>query len=164
MIQQIIDFGKSLPNELGVMFLSMLPLTELRAAIPIFIAKGMQPLLAYIMAVIGNMLPLPFVLALARPLFKWMKKRRCFTKIVATLDRKIEKNKDKVLKYEFWGLALFVAIPLPGTGAWTGAFIASILDLRYKNALPSIGIGVIIAGAIITLVSSGVLAGIKFIF
>ena len=75
MIQQIIDFGKSLPNELGIMFLSMLPLTELRAAIPIFIAKGMQPFLAYIMAVIGNMLPVPFVLALARPLFKWMKIR-----------------------------------------------------------------------------------------
>lgn len=164
MIQQIIEFGKSLPNELGIMFLSMLPLTELRAAIPIFIAKEMPPVLAYIMAVIGNMLPVPFVLAFSRPLFKWMKKCRCLNKISEALDRKIEKNKEKVLKYEFWGLALFVAIPLPGTGAWTGAFIASILDLRYKNALPSIGIGVIIAGAIVTLVSSGVLAGIKFIF
>ena len=158
MIQNIIDFGTSLPNEMGIMLLSMIPVTELRAAIPIFIAKGMQPFMAYVMAVIGNLIPVPFILALSRPIFKWMRKRKCLKRIVDALDRKIEKNKNKVLRYEFWGLALFVAIPLPGTGAWTGAFIASILDLRYKKALPSIGIGVVTAGLIITLISSGVFA------
>ena len=163
MVEHIIDFGTSLPQELGIMLLSMIPITELRAAIPVFIAQGMPPLLAFVMAVIGNMLPVPFILLLSRPLFKWMKKRKAFSKIVAFLDRKIEKNKSKVLKYEFFGLMIFVAIPLPGTGAWTGAFVAAMLDLRFKNALPSIGLGVLIAGIIMTLISTGIFAGLEFL-
>jgi len=163
MVEHIVNFGTSLPQELGIMLLSMIPVTELRAAIPIFIANGMHPVLAFVMAVIGNMLPVPFILLLSRPIFKWMKKRRWLAKIVNALDRKIEKNKNKVLKYEFFGLMLFVAIPLPGTGAWTGAFIAAILDLRFKNALPSIGLGVLLAGIIMTLISTGVIAGLEFL-
>ncbi len=163
MIEQIINFAASLPQELGIMLLSMIPITELRAAIPIFIAKGMEPTLAYCMAVIGNMLPVPFILLMARPIFKWMKKRKCFSGFVKFMDNKVEKNKEKVLRYEFWGLMIFVAIPLPGTGAWTGAFIASVLDFQLKRALPSIGLGVLTAGLIITLISSGVVAGLEFL-
>ena len=163
MVEHIIDFGTSLPQELGIMLLSMIPITELRAAIPVFIAQGMNPLLAFMMAVIGNMLPVPFILLLARPIFKWMRKWKIFSKLVAFLDKKVEKNKSKVLKYEFLGLMLFVAIPLPGTGAWTGAFVAAMLDLRFKNALPSIGLGVLIAGIIITLISTGIVAGLEFL-
>lgn len=163
MVEHIINSVTQLPSELGIMLLSMIPVTELRAAIPIFIAKGMSPYLAYIMAVIGNILPVPFILLLSRPIFKWMKGTRCLKKTVDFLNNKVEKNKEKVLRYEFFGLMIFVAIPLPGTGAWTGAFIASILDLRFKNALPSISLGVLIAGLIVTLISSGVVAGLEFL-
>lgn len=163
MVEQIIGFATSLPSELGVILLSMIPITELRASIPIFVGLGMNPWLTYVLAVIGNLLPVPFILLLARPILNWMKKRKCFAKIVSVLDNKIEKNKEKVLRYEFWGLMLFVAIPLPGTGAWTGALIASVLDFRFKRALPSIGLGVIIAGLVITLISTGVFAGLDFL-
>ena len=135
-------------KELGVLILSAIPITELRAAIPAGVAMGINPFLLYFLCVVGNMIPVPFVLMLARPLFTALKKTRFFAFAKRIEDRAMDKS-TKVQEKSMLGLFLFVAIPLPGTGAWTGAFIESLLNMRYKNALPAIFLGIITAGIII---------------
>ena len=136
-------------KELGIFILSTLPITELRAAVPAGIAIGINPLLAYLICVAGNMLPVPFILMFARPLFSALKKTRFFGFAKKIEDRAMDKS-TKVQEKSMLGLFLLVAIPLPGTGAWTGAFIASLINMRYKNAIPSIFLGVLTSGAIVT--------------
>ena len=104
------------------------------------------------------MLPVPFIIILGRKILELLKKIKPFEKLVEKYERKIMKNADKAMKYEFIGLCLLVAIPLPGTGAWTGAVVASFLGMRLKQAIPSILLGVLIAGVIVTLISYGVVA------
>ena len=107
----------------------------------------------------GNLLPIPFIIVFIRKIFKWMQsKSPRLANIVAKLEAKADKKKDKVLKYEFWGLMLFVAIPLPGTGAWTGALIAAMLDMQLKRAFPAIAVGVLTAAIIVTAATYGVAA------
>lgn len=156
MSQAIIHFfqGMHLSDELLVFIVSMFPIVELRGAIPLGFVLNMNPWLLYILAVIGNLLPIPFILLLIRPIIRWFLKTKYLRKLGLWLEAKAEKHKGKVEKYEFWGLCLFVAIPLPGTGAWTGALIAAFLDMRMKKALPSIILGVLIAGLIMTFGSS----------
>ena len=133
----------------------MIPIIELRGAIPVAILlHDFNPLLAFICAVLGNLIPVPFIIIFIRKIFEWM--RKCFPKLNSFIDRLEEKGKSKretVLKYGFWGLFLFVAIPLPGTGAWTGALIAAMLDMRLKRAFPSILLGVITAGVVVTVLT-----------
>ena len=105
-------------------------------------------------AIAGNILPVPFILLLIRPIINWLKKTRLFRPLAHWIEGKAEKKKDKVLKYSKWGLFLFVAIPIPGTGAWTGALIAALLDLRVRSAFITILFGMITAGLIMTLGSS----------
>lgn len=139
----------------------MVPVLELRGAIPYGAANGLDIVSAVIISVIGNMIPIPFILIFVRSIFNWMKRKNAFLgKIAERFEKKAEGKKEEVLKYEFWGLAIFVAIPLPGTGAWTGALVAAMLDMQLKRALPSIFIGVLIAGIIIGLTTAGVVAGI----
>ncbi len=139
--------------------ISMVPVIELRGAIPMATGAGLSPTIAIPVAIIGNLLPIPFIILFIKKIFAWMRKvSPKLNKIVDRMEAKAEKNKDKVLRYAFWGLVLFVAIPLPGTGAWTGALVAAMLDMPLKKAFPAILIGVLGAGAIIAFVSYGAAA------
>lgn len=144
----------------GVMICSMIPIIELRGAIPLGAALGMPWWLNYICAVAGNMLPIPFILLFIKKVIAWMTACRVklFNKIGGWLTKKAEKNRAKIEKYSFWGVCLFVAIPLPVTGAWTGSLVAAVIDMKFWKALLSCLLGVMIAGVIMTLASYGVVA------
>lgn len=163
----MIDFlFKTVIGKAIITFLvSMVPIIELRGAIPIATGMGLSPWIAIPIAIIGNLLPVPFIIIFIKRIFAWMRKiSPKLNSIVDKMEAKAEKNKDKVLKYAFWGLALFVAIPLPGTGAWTGALVAAMLDMPLKKAFPSIIIGVLGAGIIISFVSYGAASIIMSLF
>lgn len=141
------------------LFVSMVPLIELRGAIPIATGMELSPWVAIPVAMVGNLIPIPFIILFIKKIFAWMRKiSPKLNHVVDKLEAKAEKNKAKVLKYAFWGLALFVGIPLPGTGAWTGALVAAMLDMPLKKAFPSIVLGVLIAGVIISSISYGAFA------
>lgn len=136
--------------------MAMVPVVELRGAIPYGVIAGLSVPAAFIIAVIGNLVPIPFLIVFTRKAFEWLRtKSEWLDGIVRKLEDKAEKKKDVVLRYEFWGLVLLVAIPLPGTGAWTGALVAAMMDMQLKRAMPAITLGVIIAGIIVTSVTYG---------
>ena len=138
---------------------SMLPVVELRGGIPFGVAAGLSMPVAFLAAFLGNMLPVPFLILFVRRLFAWLKVKVPFVRgVVNWLEQRTEKKKEAVLKYQTWGLFLFVAIPLPGTGAWTGAMIAAALDMRLSKAVPAITAGVLAAGFIITCITHSVTA------
>ncbi len=139
--------------------ISMVPIIELRGAIPVAVAHGLAPAIAIPVAIVGNLIPVPFIIIFIKKIFAWIRKK--MPKLNSMVDKLEEKGlskKDTVEKYAFWGLFLFVAVPLPGTGAWTGALIAAMLDMRLSRAFPSILLGVLSAGAIVAFVSYGVAA------
>lgn len=131
---------------------SMVPLIELRGAVPIGTGMGLPWLSTLIVSIIGNCIPIPFVLFFIKAILKWM--RGCsielFSKISNWLYNKAEKNRGKVEKYAVFGLYVFVALPLPGTGAWTGALVASVFDMSKTKSIISITAGVVTAGIIMT--------------
>ncbi len=140
-------------------FISMVPVVELRGAIPIATASGLDLWLAICVSVIGNMVPVPFIILFIRKIFEWMRKvSKKLDKVVSAMEQKAEKKRKVVDRYKFWGLFILVAIPLPGTGAWTGALVAAMLEMRLKDAIPAIFFGVVGAGLIVALVTGGVLA------
>jgi uncharacterized membrane protein len=116
----------------------------------------MPPIESFLISVVGNLIPIPFVILLGRPIFNWLKKTKLFAGLMEKLEKRIEKKADSVMKKAALGLYFFVAIPLPGTGAWTGALIASMFDMRFKYALPAIVLGVLTAGIIMTVGSYGI--------
>ena len=133
------------------LLVSMIPVIELRGGIPFGVTVGLPVWAAYLAAVIGNMLPVPFIVVYIRRIFQWMRRRLPrLNHLVSRLEEKAHLKGRKVTKYKYLGLMIFVAIPLPGTGGWTGALIAAFLDMRLKKALPSIFGGVLIAGFLIT--------------
>ena len=158
----LVDFIGSLSFEvkiLAVLFISMIPIIELRLAIPVAAAVGLSPFIAIPLAIVGNLIPVPFIILFIKKIFAWMRKiSPKLNKVVDKMEAKAEKNKAKVLKYAFWGLAIFVAVPLPGTGAWTGALVAAMIDMPGKKAFPSVTIGVVIASLVVGAVSYGVAA------
>jgi len=136
------------------MGLSMVPVLELRAGIPFGMALGLNYSSALAASIIGNMLPIPFIILFLRKTLDWLViKSEKFGALRNKLENIAYKKGEIVDKYKIIGLTIFVAIPLPGTGAWTGALIAAFLDIRMKNALPAIGLGVLIAGIIVSAVS-----------
>lgn len=137
---------------------AMMPILEIRGAIPVGVASGLDPWLAFAVGFVGNMLPIPILILLTRKIIEWLKKHNMLVKFTAWLENKGSKGAQKVQKYSFWGLFILVAIPLPGTGAWTGALVASLLDMRLKRALPAIAMGVASAGLIVLLVTYGVIS------
>lgn len=140
-------------------FISMVPVIELRGAIPWATGMGLSPWVAIPVAIVGNLIPIPFIIIFIKRIFAWMRKvSPKLNKVVDKMEAKAEKNKAKVLRYAFWGLALFVAIPLPGTGAWTGALVAAMLDMPLKKAFPSVVLGVLCAGVVVAFVSYGAAA------
>lgn len=143
----------SLFGEISMTFLvSMVPVIELRGAIPIATAHGLALWLSVPTAIVGNLVPVPFIIIFIRKVFLRLKNGRLKT-LVGKLERRASQKSDLVQKYAFWGLFVLVAIPLPGTGAWTGALIAAMLNMRLKRAFPAIALGVAAAGGIVTLVT-----------
>lgn len=132
--------------------MSMVPVVELRGGIPYGLSQGLDWPLVYLIAVVGNLLPIPFILLFVRRILQWMKRYERLGRIAKRVEARAAKRSDRVRKSEVIGLCMFVAIPLPGTGAWTGALIAALMDMRLKKALPSIAVGVLTAGAIVTAV------------
>lgn len=136
--------------------ISMVPVIELRGALPIAVANGLEYPIAIVVSVIGNLIPVPFIIIFIRKIFEWMRKVSSKLDVLVTkLEERAESKSDVVQKYAFWGLFILVAIPLPGTGAWTGALVAAMLDMRLKRAFPAIALGVIGAAAIVTFVTYG---------
>lgn len=136
--------------------ISMVPVIELRGALPIAVANGLDYPIAIVVSVIGNLIPVPFIIIFIRKIFEWMRKVSSKLDVLVTkLEQRAESKSDVVQKYAFWGLFILVAIPLPGTGAWTGALVAAMLDMRLKRAFPAIALGVITAAAIVTFVTYG---------
>ena len=153
MIQQLLNF---LSIELTVLLTAALPIIELRGAIPVGISLGLSPLHAAILSFIGSMIPVPFILFTIRPIFNYLKKTKTFRKLVHRLTDKSLNKSHKIQKYGAWGLLVFVAIPLPGTGVWSGSLAAALLNMRFKWAFPAIFVGNLIAGILIMGVSNGV--------
>ena len=160
----LVGLGEAFANYVYILLVSMLPIVELRGALPLAAVLKMPVLPSFIVAIIGNLLPIPFILLLIRKVCEWMKTRPKLSKIPLFLEKKVEQNKEKVTKYGKWGLFLFVAIPLPGTGAWTGALIASFLNFKFKDSLFAIIGGVLTAGLIMSLFSYGLLSFIIGLF
>ena len=149
---------------LWVFFISMVPIIELRGAIPVGFALEIPLWLNYVLCLVGNFLPVPFILLFIRKILSWMKNVKHLDKIALWLEEKAKKHSDKVMKGVASGLFLFVAIPLPGTGAWTGALVASLFNMRMRYALPAIFLGIVTAGIIMSLLSYGLVGGIFEIF
>ncbi len=143
-------------NALWVFLISMLPIIELRGAIPVGAALGLPLWLNFLLCVVGNFLPVPFILLFIRKILTWMKGVKRLDKIALWLEEKAQKHSAKVMKGVAAGLFLFVAIPLPGTGAWTGSLVAALFNMRMRYALPAIFLGVITAGVIMSLGSYAV--------
>ncbi len=152
-------FGKII----STFFISMVPVIELRGAIPIGTGMGLPLWLAIFISIIGNMVPVPFIIVFIRKIFELMRKKLPkLDGLVSKLEARADKHKETVLKYEFWGLFVLVAIPLPGTGAWTGALVAAMMDMRLKKAVPAILLGVITAGIVVALATSGIMSWLNF--
>lgn len=153
-------FLETVGKELCVFFCSMIPIIELRGAIPMGAVFGMPWWQTYILSVLGNMVPVPFILLLIKKVIQWMSasKVKFFNKIANFLLRKVEKRRAGIEKYAFWGVCLFVAVPLPVTGAWTGSLVAAMIDMKFWKAFLSCLFGVMISGVIMTLISYGVAA------
>ena len=153
-------FFSTFPGNAILTFLvSLVPVVELRGAIPLGVAHDLPLLASMAISVVGNLIPVPFIIIFVRKIFRWLEtKSEWLRRVVAYFENKAEGKKDTVLKYEFWGLMVLVAIPLPGTGAWTGSLVAAMLDMQLKRAIPSIFAGVVVAGIIVTLATCGVIA------
>lgn len=143
--------------------ISMVPVIELRGAIPYGASMELPFYMSFILSVVGNLFPVPFLILFVRKIFDWLRKIKIFRKLVDWMERRVLSKSYTLAKYERFGLAIFVALPLPGTGAWTGAMLAGLLGMRLKDSLPAIFIGVIIAALIVTAVSYGFVGAIDFL-
>ncbi len=149
----------SIAREFIVFIVSLLPILELRGGIIAGFALQMNWLPTFIIAFIGNLLPIPFILLFIRYIFQVLKKTplRAF---VAWCERKADDRSEQIRKYQYWGIFLFVAVPLPGTGAWMGALISALLNMDPKKTFPVIALGVLTAGIIVSILSFGLLGSL----
>lgn len=143
----------ALPGELIIFIVSMVPILELRGGLIVASILQIDIVPAVIICFIGNLIPVPIILRFITPIFSWLKKTRLFKPIVEKLEKKSMGKSDKIKKFEFWGLVLFVGIPLPGTGAWTGSLIAALLDIKFKKAFPAVVLGLFVATAIMCIIT-----------
>jgi len=135
--------------------ISMVPVIELRGALPFGVAQGLAPLYAALISIAGNLLPIPFLLKLVPRIFDFLRDKKYTKKLIAWLERKAEKNRKTIDKYGWLGLYILVAIPLPGTGAWTGALVSSCFKMKFWPSMAAIIAGVITAGAIVLAITYG---------
>ena len=151
--------GGSAAKEVVIFVISMIPILELRggllAAGPAFLDVEMWR--AIPICIVGNLIPVPFILLLITKIFSWLKGTKLFRPMVEKMERKAMSKKDQIEKYEFWGLLFFVGIPLPGTGAWTGSLIAALLGIKFKKAFPAVILGVHLAAFLMTILSYTIL-------
>ncbi len=152
LIQQIHQFFSA---EMTVFIGAAIPVLELRGAIPVGLAFGLAPIEVLLLSLAGSMLPIPILFFAIRPLFRLLMKQDFFHKHLSRMMEKTLAKSGKIKKYEFWGLVIFVGIPLPGTGVWTGTLAAVLLDMRFKKALPALFLGDLLAGCIVMAVSLG---------
>ena len=157
-VQYIVDiFGGTIPSQLIVFIVSMIPILELRGSI---LAAGFMDvsfLETYIVAVIGNLLPIPFILIFIKKILDWMKTTNAFSRIANGIEKRALSKREQIDKYGYFGLFLFVAIPLPGTGAWTGALLAVLLGMKGRKAFIPIALGVMAAGLVMSLLAFGII-------
>ena len=151
-----LKYGK----ELIVFIISMLPILELRGGLIASALLGLDGLSSFIICFLGNIIPIPFILWLITPIFDWLKKTKLFKGLVGKLENKAMSKKEQIEKLQYIGLMLFVGIPLPGTGAWTGSLIAALLDMNKKKAMLYAILGVVMAGIIMMILSYGILDNI----
>lgn len=147
-------------KEMIVFVISMVPILELRGGLLAASFLNIDIVRAIWFCVIGNIIPVPFILLLITPVFNWLKHTRTFRPMVEKLENRAMGKSEQIEKYEFWGLVLFVGIPLPGTGAWTGSLIASLLGVKFKKAFPAVLLGIVIATIIMSILSYGLLGAL----
>ena len=164
LVNWFIDTLGGISGEWVAFIISMVPILELRGGLLAASLLGVDILTAVPLCILGNILPIPFILWFITPIFHWLKKTKLFRPLVEKLEARALGKKDKIEKGYFWGLALFVGIPLPGTGAWTGALLAALLDIPKKKSIPAILLGILIATVIMALVSYGLLGSIMALF
>lgn len=152
--------GAYISRELVIFIISMIPILELRGGLLAASLLQVPVTTAIPICVIGNIIPIPFILLFIRQVFKWMKRFRIFRPLIEKLESRAMNKSGNVAKGEFWGLALFVGIPLPGTGAWTGSLIAALLEIDIKKAVIAELVGIVIATLIMSIVSYGLLGAI----
>ena len=155
MLELIESYFSGINKILAVFIVSMMPVVELRGAIPFGVSLGLDWREVYLVSVIGNMIPVPFIILFFRPLIEYFEKTKLFGKIASKLKKRTKSKMEGLNKYKILGLFLFVAIPLPGTGAWTGAAIAALLKMRIKHSFIPILAGVVVAGILMMGISYG---------
>ena len=142
-VTSLVEFlQNTIPPQLVAFAISLCPILELRGGMIAARLLGLPFIQAFIICYVANMIPIPFILLFIKKIFAWMRKFPRFDKIVDKMEERSEKKKGTIEKYKEWGLLLFVAIPLPGTGGWTGSLIAALLDLRIKKCLPIVALGI----------------------
>ena len=146
MVEIIESYLSGFNHELAVFLISMFPVVELRGAIPYGVALGVDWRAVYILSVLGNLIPAPFIVMFFRPIIEYLEKTKLFGKLAYKIKNRANSKIKDVNKYKMLGLFLFVAIPLPGTGAWTGAAVAALMKMHLKHSLPAIALGVLCAG------------------
>ncbi len=157
-VNAIVSFFKdSIPKELVVFLISMVPILELRGGMIAASLLDVELVRALVICYIGNILPIPFILLFIRKIFQFLKRFEKVGTVIEKLEIRSMRKSENVKKYRFWGLFAFVGIPLPGTGGWTGALIASLLDMRIKLSFPAIALGVLAADLIMAIFSYGLL-------
>lgn len=149
--------GQFVSREIVIFIISMIPILELRGGLLVASLLNVSITTAIPICIVGNIIPIPFILLFIKQIFKWLKKIKLFRGMVERMETKAMGKSDTIKKYEFWGLMLFVGIPLPGTGAWTGSLIAALLDIDFKKAIIAELCGIIIATVIMSIVSYGLL-------
>lgn len=154
------ELSGKISRELIVFVISMVPILELRGGLLAASVLNINIVRAVWICVIGNIIPVPFILFLITPVFNWLKRTRTFRPLVEKLESRALGKSEQIEKYQFWGLVLFVGIPLPGTGAWTGSLIASLLGMKFKKAFPAVLLGIAVACVIMSIVSYGLLGAL----
>lgn len=162
-MSQILSFFHSIIKELSVFFCSMLPIIELRGAIPLGAFYNFSLIKSFLLAVTGNIIPIPFIIIFAEKIFNFFRKFKITRNFVEKFEDRIAKKAMEVKTATQWGLMIFVAIPLPGTGAWTGALIAAFLQMKLKDAVKPIIFGILVAGIIVTAIAYGFLGFLSFL-
>lgn len=150
----------ALGKEILVFIISLMPILELRGGLIAAALLGLDPIPSYIISIVGNVLPIPFILLLITKILDWMRNSKHLKGVANWLDGKVEKHKSQIEKFGYLGLILFVGIPLPGTGAWTGALIASVLEMDRKKSFFAILAGVFMASVIMMIISFGIISNV----
>ena len=152
--------GTHISREAVVFIISLFPILELRGGILASSLLDITMWKGILISAVGNIIPIPFILFFIKKIFAALKKAKLFRPLVEKMENKAMKKRDQIEKYEFWGLVLFVGIPLPGTGAWTGSLIAALLGIRFRKAFPAVVVGVCLAAFIMSVISYGIIGGI----